>query len=286
MWDSVKSKVKNVTTTTTKAAAASTKAAAAVATPAAAAAATSFGATLEQALRGRVEALIDTSRPEGPAFLAATGGTEIAKALGLGPLEKLCKPLIVPAALTIALRDGRLSAADTALLSATGAAYTTGDVILMLGGGHASRSKGRLIAGAAAFGVGHLALGSLMLRSGLRFKPLQSAVHGVVAGGVGMMLVSEDSGNAPLAGYAGLLASLSALATSVDRSNGPAATVLAVAGPSFLLSDALILARRKAEGGSITARALDVAVIDTYALAALLMITGTAAAARFAGSGS
>jgi hypothetical protein len=246
--------------------------------------ATSFATTLWRALRTRVEVLVDGSDPAGPAFLAATGGTEIAKAFELGPLEKVCKPLIVPAALTIALREGRLSAADTALLSVTGAAYTTGDVILMLGGGHASRSKGRLVAGAAAFGVGHLALGGLMLRSGLRFKPLQTAVHGVIAGGAGAVLLSEGKENAPLAAYGGLLATLSALATSVDRSHGPAASVLALAGPAFLLSDCLILVRRKTEGGSIPARALDVGVIDTYATAALLMLTGTAAAARAAGS--
>lgn len=244
----------------------------------------SFATTLGQALRTRVEGLVDRSNPAGHTFLAATGGTEIAKAFELGALEKVCKPLIVPSSLALALRDGRLSVADTALLSATGAAYTTGDVILMLGGGHASRSKGRLVAGAAAFGVGHLALGGLMLRSGLRFKPLQTAVHGVVAGGAGAVLLSEGKENAPLAAYGGLLATLSALATSVDRSHGPAASVLAVAGPAFLLSDFLILVRRKAEGGSIPARALDVGVIDTYATAALLMLTGTAAAARAAGS--
>ena len=38
--------------------------------------------------------------------LAAAAGTEVAKATGFVPLEKLCKPLIVPAALTIALREG------------------------------------------------------------------------------------------------------------------------------------------------------------------------------------
>ncbi|KAA0918735.1 lysoplasmalogenase family protein [Dietzia sp. ANT_WB102] len=243
-----------------------------------------FATTLGRSLRARVEALMDTARPEGPAFLAAVGGTEIAKATGVGALEKLCKPLIVPAALTLALRDGRLSAADTALLSATAAAYTTGDVILMLGGGHASRSKSRLVAGAAAFGVGHLALGGLMLRSGLRFKPVQSVVHGVIAAGAGAALLSEGRENAPLAAYGGLLATLSALATSVDRSHGPAASVLAVAGPVFLLSDALILARRKATGGSAVAKVVDVGVIDTYATAALLLLTGTAAAARTAGS--
>ena len=227
---------------------------------------------------------MNTARPEGPAFLAAVGGTEIAKATGVGALEKLCKPLIVPAALTLALRDGRLSAADTALLSTTAAGYTTGDVILMLGGGHASRSKARLVAGAAAFGVGHLALGGLMLRSGLKFKPAQSVVHGVIAAGAGAVLLSEGKENAPLAAYGGLLAALSALTTSVDRSHGPAASVLAVAGPAFLLSDGLILVRRKAKAGSLAARALDVAVIDTYATAALLLLTGTAAAARSAGS--
>lgn len=242
-----------------------------------------FGGRLAQALMDRVNALADTSRPEGPAFLAATAGTEIAKATGIGALEKMAKPLIVPSALTLALRDGRLGTVETALLSATGAAYTTGDVILMLGGGHASRSKGRLVAGAAAFGVGHLALGGLMLRSGLRFKPVQSALHGVVAGAAGAILLAEDRANAPLAAYGGLLAALSALGTSVDRSHGPAASVLAVAGPLFLISDGLILVRRKTEGGSVAARALDVGVIDTYASAAMLMLTGTAAAARHAG---
>lgn len=77
-----------------------------------------------RALTERVLGLTDFSRPEGPAFLTAAAGTEIAKATGVGALEKLCKPVIVPAALAIALRDGRLSAVDTALLSATGAAYT------------------------------------------------------------------------------------------------------------------------------------------------------------------
>lgn len=240
---------------------------------------------VRQALTERVGMLTDGSRPEGPAFLAAAAGTEIAKATGIGALEKLCKPLIVPAALAIALRDGRpLSAVDTALLSATGAAYTTGDVILMLGDGHASRDVGRLAAGAAAFATGHLALGGLMLRSGLRFKPVQSAVHGVVAGAAAAVLLSEGRENAPLAAYGGLLATLSALATSVDRSHGPAASVLSVAGPVFLLSDSLILARRKVTGGTVPARALDVGVIDTYATAALLLLTGTAAAARHAGS--
>ena len=244
---------------------------------------------VRQALTERVGMLADTSRPEGPAFLAATAGTEIAKATGIGVLEKLCKPLIVPAALTIALRDGRrdgrpLRPVDTALLSATAAAYTTGDVILMLGDGHASREVGRLAAGAAAFATGHLALGALMLRSGLRFKPVQSAVHGVVAGAAAAVLLAEGRENAPLAAYGGLLATLSALATSVDRSHGRGAAVLAVAGPVFLLSDSLILVRRKVEGGTAPARALDVGVIDTYATAALLLLTGTAAAARHAGS--
>lgn len=243
-----------------------------------------FPTGLAQALRERALALTDVSRPEGPAFLIAAAGTEIAKATGIGALEKLCKPLIVPAALAIALSDGeRLSAVDTALLAATGAAYTTGDVVLMLGGGHASRSKSRLVTGAAAFGVGHLALGGLMLRSGIRFKPVPTAVHGVVAGAAAAVLLTEDRSNAPLAAYGGLLATLSALATSVDRRNGPTASVLAVAGPVFLLSDALILVRRKTEGGSVLARALDVGVIDSYATAAMLLLTGTAAAARTAG---
>lgn len=244
----------------------------------------SFAATVTRALQGRVLSLAETGRPAGPAFLAAAAGTELAKATGIGALEKLCKPLIVPAALAIALSDGeRLSAVDTALLAATGAAYTTGDVVLMLGGGHASRSKSRLVTGAAAFGVGHLALGGLMLRSGIRFKPVPTAVHGVVAGAAAAVLLSEDRANAPLAAYGGLLATLSALGTSVDRAHGPGASVLAVAGPVFLLSDALILARRKATGGSVPARALDVGVIDSYATAALLLLTGTAAAARAAG---
>lgn len=248
----------------------------------------SFPLRLRQALTERIGGLADTSRPEGPAFLAAAAGTELAKAIGSGPLEKLCKPLIVPAALVVALRDGRLTPVDGALLSATAAGYTTGDVILMLGGGHsgrsdAGRSRSRLVAGAAAFGVGHLALGGLLLRSGLRFRPRQVAVHGAIAGAAGAVLLSEDRANAPLAAYGGVLAALSALATSVDHCSGPAASVLAVAGPVFLLSDALILVRRRAEAGSALARAVGVGVIDTYATAALLLLTGAAAAAREAG---
>ena len=105
-----------------------------------------------------------------------------------------------------------------------------------------------------------------------------------VAGAAAAVLLSEGRENAPLAAYGGLLATLSALATSVDRSHGPAASVLSVAGPVFLLSDSLILARRKVRGGTVPARALDVGVIDTYATAALQLLTGTASAARHAGS--
>lgn len=235
---------------------------------------------LSGALRERVLSLTDTARQEGQVFLGATLGTEVAKATRIGSLEKLCKPVIVPAALALALRDGDLEPTDAALLVATGAGYTVGDVILMLGEGHASRSTGRLVAGATAFGVGHLALGSVMLRSGVRPRPLQLSIHGAVAGTASAILLSEGRSNAPLAAYATLLAALSALATSVDESAGPAASVLAAGGPVFLLSDALILARRKARKGSALARALDVSVIDTYAAAALLLITGTAAAAR------
>lgn len=238
------------------------------------------------ALIARIDSLVDTTRPEGLTFLAASAGTEIAKAAEAGLLEKVCKPVIVPAALAVALRDGRLSAIDTALMALTGAAYTTGDVILMLGEGHASRTSGRLVAGATAFGVGHVALGGLMMRSGLRFRKPQVIAHSVVAGGAAAVLLSEGRQNAPLALYGGLLATLSALATSVRRDHGPQASVLALAGPVFLLSDSLILARRKVEAGTIPARVLDVGVIDTYATAALLLLTGTAAAARTAGSGS
>lgn len=243
-----------------------------------------FTNRLTRALRERALSLVDTDRPEGLVFLGAAAGTEIAKATGFAPLEKACKPVIAPSALAVALRDGELGAVDTALLSATGAAYTVGDVILMLGGGHASRSVARLASGAAAFGVGHVALGALMLRSGIRPKALQLSVHGAVAGTVGGMLLREDRGNWPLAAYGGMLAALSALATSVDHGRAPAASVLAVGGPVFLLSDGLILARRKVAGGSLAARALDVGVIDTYATATLLLLTGTAAAARSAGA--
>lgn len=232
------------------------------------------------ALTDLVRSLVDTRRPEGQVFLAATGGTEIAKVAMFGPLEKLCKPVIVPAALAFALRDGELDPVDTALLALTAAGYTTGDVILMLGEGHASRSTGRLVAGAAAFAAGHLALGSVMLRSGIRPKPVQMSIHGAIAGVAGAVLLAEGKSNAPLAAYGSLLAALSALATSVDKSAGPAAAILAVGGPLFLASDGLILVRRKAKKGSVVARALDVGVIDTYAGAALMLITGTAAAAR------
>lgn len=235
---------------------------------------------VKTAMTDRVNSLVDTSRPEGQVFLTATAGTEVGKAAMFGPLEKLCKPVIVPAALTIALRDGEVDQTDTALLVLTAAGYTAGDVILMLGGGHASRSTGRLIAGAAAFASGHLALGAVMLRSGMRPKPAQMAVHGAVASVAGAALLSKGRANAPLAAYSSLLAALSALATSVDKSSGPAASVLAVGGPLFLASDGLILARRAVKKGSIPARALDVSVIDTYAIAVLLLLTGTAAAAR------
>lgn len=218
----------------------------------------------------------------GPAFLAASLGTELAKFTGAERLEHLCKPLIAPAALAYALRRGAPGPVDTALLALAGAGYTAGDVVLMLGGGHAERGNARLARGSAAFAVGHVALAAVLLRSGLRPRPAHLAVQALPAGVVATRLARKrEPGSPVLAGYAVLLSALSGLTTSAAQApaRGDSAAV-AAGGPVFQLSDLLILVRRAATPGSLASRLLDVAVIDTYALATLLLLCGAADAAR------
>lgn len=237
-------------------------------------------ALLPSALRGLVASLADArSRPEGPLFLAAAVGTELAKAVDHSRLEHLAKPLIAPAALAVALRGGRPDGVDTALLGLAGAAYTAGDVVLMRGDGHHG-SIGRLARGAGAFGVGHLALVALLWRAGVRPAPAHAAVQALPTLGSAAYLLGERGG-AALAAYPVVLSALSTLATSaLPGATDPARALLAAGGPVFQLSDALILVRRRLRTGSVAARAVDVAVIDTYALACLLLLTGAAGVAR------
>ena len=265
------------------------------------------GRLVERALRDRSTTLVAPGRrAEGAVFLAATLGTELARLTGSNRLEHLCKPLIAPAALTVALRDGRLGRTDTALLVATGVAYTVGDIVLMIGDRHETGTgrpvpPGRtelalpvLNRGSAAFAVGHLTLGAMMLRSGVRPRPVPTAVHAVSLLGAAVSLLSSDGRRAGgLVAYSALLSTLSALATSATTASsvplpGPrpatanAAPVasLAVGGPVFLVSDTLIMANRLLPARSRLFPVLSAAVIDTYALAALLLFSGAAATSR------
>ena len=269
------------------------------------------GRLIERALGDRVSTLAPPGhRPEGAVFLAATLGTELARFTGSNRLEHLCKPLIAPAALTVALRDGRLGPVDTALLLATGAAYTTGDVVLMLGD-RSESATGRALApgrtelalpvlnrGAAAFSVGHLALGAMMIRSGIRPRPAPVAAHALsLVGAAALFLRSDGRRAGGLIAYSAWLSTLSALATSAPgspadqpapsdsrpaeyRAEGAPAVLLALGGPVFLLSDALIMANRSLPARSRIFPVLSAAVIDTYALAVLLLFSGAAATSR------
>ncbi|MCS4532106.1 lysoplasmalogenase [Corynebacterium sp. ES2730-CONJ] len=162
--------------------------------------------------------------------LAATGACALAKLTSNRPLEKISKPIIVPALMLsepTRLRDP--------LFAIGGIGHFLGDLELMRD--HASLHKG-----AALFGLGHLAHIARAIKEGK--KPKKPLWH-LAALGVAAPLVKDPR----LIAYAALLATYSSLESPSS-------------GAIFMLSDALIAINR-----AYPRPYLDASVLATYGVA-------------------
>ncbi|WP_333618562.1 lysoplasmalogenase family protein [Dietzia sp.] len=229
-------------------------------------------------------------------FLAATAATELAAGFRLPALERIAKPLIIPALTAHALRDPqRWALADRTLFAAMGGLHALGDVVL-LGDGEATDAA-RLTPGALAFGGGHLAGLALYARRGIGFRPLQSIAAGAVGVAVcGVLAAGEGRALRPSAhhlvqgAYAALLVEFMVRGAATYQPGDPApgadsaadtrsaaGAQLALGAAAWLASDALIAVRLDRPRGSIAKRLLGVAVMDTYATGQLFTYSGIAA---------
>ena len=267
----------------------------------------SFLATVRESFEPVVQGTADTimslteprRQPEGGAFLAAAGATELATMLNAKPLEYLAKPLIGPTALLVALRPGRLNTVDTALLAVTAAGYTAGDVILMFKKGGRAAADRRLVRGATAFGIGHLALTTLLLRNGVRLRTAPAAALLGPGALIGAKLLAGERTEKPLGVYSLVLSSTAALAASagfgkfepvadgaVTAAEGDTAArrSLGLGAGAFVVSDLIILLTRGVDPASAGGRVARTAIIDLYSGATLTLLAGAAALSRAGGA--
>lgn len=214
-----------------------------------------------------------STTPHGRVHCAATALTIGAKLLRCPAVEKLTKPLIVPPLLWPLRQQIRAGNPDAGLVGVGALGHTAGDVVLMLGSGEHTQVR-QLITGSACFGAGHLALGTVLLRSGARLRWQQVLPRAVaVVGAVGVLRAVAPQAALPLGGYAAVLATYSALAADVPG-DSDASRGMAGGGVLFLISDALIVARQQVAADSIAARLLDAAVIGTYGAAQAALYAG------------
>ncbi|WGY00299.1 lysoplasmalogenase [Nocardioides sp. QY071] len=198
-------------------------------------------------------------------------------------VRHVTKPLLLPLLGTALASDPR--AARSPLRTTTLAAQVGGwggDVLLL---GEGERA---FAAGAASFGLGHLAYISGFWRHRDRRTPITASRTARVIAGlwaatgpvVAATAARRDRGlGATLLGYSGLLATMAATASHLDPALPRDARLLTAAGGSvFLASDAVLGARTFLLPDA--PERLEALVMATYAGAQLLLAEGAARAAR------
>ncbi|MDO4760607.1 MAG: lysoplasmalogenase family protein [Corynebacterium sp.] len=171
--------------------------------------------------------------------LMATAATALTKLRPTAHVEKICKPLIVPA-----LMCSQPQNLKDPLFVLGGVAHLLGDIELM-------REHGQLYRGAAWFGLGHLAFIIRHLKAGHR--PANITAH-LVALLCGALIVKDPK----LIGYGCILATYSTLASPLG-------------GALFIASDSMIALNRTRRN-----KWLDFGIISTYGLAQWVMFRAEA----------
>lgn len=222
-------------------------------------------------------------------FAAASAATVVGGVLGNEKVQKVAKPLMMPALAVRVLRRSRdTDRVDTALLVTGLAAATVGDVFMI-----EPDDDSRILRGAGSFAVMQAVYSAVLARHGAR--PTRPAVLQripAVLGAAGLLGATNPQVAAPLTAYGSLLATTATLAadpavapgaTTVAGVAVPAAdrrTWLAAGGLAFTASDGTIVVRRALLKDPRARAVAEGFVLATYALAQLSMVEGMLASAR------
>lgn len=208
--------------------------------------------------------VVDRIRRARAAALVAGAVTVVGAAAGSMPVQRMAKPLIVPA-----LASGLDPARDRVLLAGLAAA-TVGDVLLI-----DPDDDSALEWGARAFAVMQGSYTYLLLRRGAR-PTLLDAVPRYAGWAVASTLLArrQPAVASTLTGYGAVLATTSTLsARSVSRGGDRR---LIIGGVLFTVSDALIVFRRLYLTEDRRRRAAEAVILSTYVAAQVLLVEALA----------
>ncbi|MGN7134540.1 lysoplasmalogenase family protein [Rhodococcoides corynebacterioides] len=198
------------------------------------------------------------------AYVAATAATVLGAVTHRPALQYVAKPAMMP---ILALR---VRAHDDPALAIGLAAATLGDVAMI-----EPDDDRRVRLGASGFAVMHAAWSTRLWRTGSRVRPVVAATRAAGwAGGVAIARRRAPGMLPVTATYGGLVATTATLGADGTRD-------AAVGSTLFLISDALVLARRA--GSPRWADVLEAAVLVTYASAQWLLVRGLSEPVRTAG---
>lgn len=243
------------------------------------------------ALVGIASASADTRRaPERVGYIAASAVNVVSSAFGWETPRRVSKTVLMPLlAANVWRRRHETSRFTTTTLLIGLAGGWLGDLILM-------PNKPNLNRGSVPFAVNQVAYHVLLWRAGARISALRAAIRFPLwAGSVPLVGAVKPEALPAAVGYGPLLAVTSALADdpallggagvlSADEQTGlpiaDAAYGLGHGGNLFLISDALLMARKMFAEEGVVGKLLNAAVMDTYTVAQLFLVEGLLALDR------
>lgn len=218
------------------------------------------------------------SRADLVAYAPLAVATTAAAVLGRERTHLVTKVLLAPtlAAGVVTSRRHRPGDRNATLLVAL-AGSTAGDWLMNAASGEAVPARRRVLMrrGAAAFAVQQVGLVRLLLRDGVRLRPLPTALVGGVLATLAVVDTVSEGGqpDAALTGYGVLLGAMAALALG-DRSGPLRRRSVALGGALFLLSDATIILGDHVAGSPGRRAVASGVVLSTYAVALALLVHG------------
>ncbi len=213
-------------------------------------------------------------RAEHAALVTAATTTVLAAATDRHRVQRVAKPLMVPALAVRVLRArrrGRVGDIDAVLLATGLVAATIGDAFMLR-----PDDDRRIVRGASSFAVMQLAYASVLHRHGARPTATTAAPRLLAGTGLAVLLVRKAPRVATqLSAYGMTLSAMSTLAAAPGLSRPSAA-----GGLLFGVSDGLIAVRRTLLHGPRSRGGTEAAILATYALAQALLVEGMLALSR------
>lgn len=213
-------------------------------------------------------------RAEHAVLVTAAATTVLAAATNRDRVQRVAKPLMVPALAVRVLRArrrGQVGDVDAVLLATGLVAATIGDLFMLQ-----PDDDRRIVRGASSFAVTQLAYSSVFYRHGARPTAPTAAPRLLAGTGLGVLLARKSPRVAlQLSAYGATLSTMSALAAAPGLSHRSAA-----GGMLFAVSDGLIAVRRTLVHDPRARARTEAAILATYALAQALLVEGMLALSR------